>query len=256
MIDFPINFSISDFQISLHLITEILAFIIGYQLYLNLRKKAKDTITSDHRFMIIIGAGLGALIGSRLIGALEVPSALVKHQGTFLELILAIYQSKTILGGLLGGLFGVELVKSLLQVKESSGDLFTLPIILGMIIGRIGCFSQGIHEPTFGLPTNWITGMDLGDGILRHPTALYELFVLVVLFLLLWQPFHNKLWDNGVVFKIFMITYLGYRFLVGFIQPREIIIFNMGTLQIVSFLGILYYQKTIRNNFGTLIKRI
>ena len=44
--------------------------------------------------------------------------------------------------------------------KNSSGDLFTLPIILGIFIGRIGCFLTGINEFTYGKETNSFLGMN------------------------------------------------------------------------------------------------
>jgi phosphatidylglycerol:prolipoprotein diacylglycerol transferase len=57
---------------------------------------------------------------------------------------------KTVAGGSLGGLFGVEVVKNIIGEKQKSGDLFTYPIILALIIGRIGCFTTAIYEQTYG----------------------------------------------------------------------------------------------------------
>ena len=54
------------------------------------------------------------------------------------------------MGGLFGGLLGVELAKKIIGEKQSSGDLFVFPIILGIFIGRIGCFLSGINEFTYG----------------------------------------------------------------------------------------------------------
>ena len=59
-------------------------------------------IDSEHRLIIFFGAALGALIGSYLVGAVEKPAALAHFN--FLYLL----QNKTIVGGLLGGLIGVE----------------------------------------------------------------------------------------------------------------------------------------------------
>lgn len=239
--NFPVEITIGDLSISLHLIMEVLAFAVGYQFYLHLRKGSVDQISGDNRFIIIVGAALGALLGSRLLGALENPVALFQSKASAPELLLAIYQSKTIVGGLLGGLFGVELTKKLIGVKHSSGDLFTFPIILGMILGRIGCFSMGIHEPTYGFPTKFFTGLDLGDGVLRHPTALYEIVILTLLFLFLWPIYKHKRMPNGSVFQLFMVGYLLYRLLVGFIQPREYVFFTLGSLQIACLFGLAYY---------------
>jgi len=48
-------------------------------------------------------------------------------------------------------------------------------------------FLVGVKEFTYGNGTNFIFAMDLGDGLLRHPTSLYELVFLfdyIKLFLL------------------------------------------------------------------------
>ena len=89
--------------------------------------------------------------------------------------LLCDYSNKTIIGGLLGGLFGVELIKKVIEEKKASGDLFTYPVMLALIIGRIGCFSMGVYEETYGLPTTLPWGVKLGDNIPRHPVCLYEI---------------------------------------------------------------------------------
>src|SRR5690606_22979139 len=61
------------YQINIHLILEYLAFFIGFRYYLYLRKGTEDSISSVNRLSIILGAVIGALIGSRLVGILENP---------------------------------------------------------------------------------------------------------------------------------------------------------------------------------------
>ena len=168
-------FSTSNFfgqQTNLHFIFETLAFFLAFRYYIY-QKKQRDSISSENRLFIVLGATIGALVGSRLLGALENPEFLMQSS------LLAIYKSKTIIGGLLGGLIMVELTKKLLKEPQSSGDLFTLPLIVGIFIGRIGCFVTGVLEPTYGRETSFFMAMDLGDGKLRHPTALYEMLFLI-----------------------------------------------------------------------------
>ena len=50
-----------------------------------------------------------------------------------------------------------------------------IPLVVGIFIGRIGCFLSGTNEFTYGQETSSLPGMDLGDGLSRHPLALYEL---------------------------------------------------------------------------------
>jgi hypothetical protein len=42
---------------------------------------------------------------------------------------------------------------------------------------------MGVYEETYGLPSSLPWAMDLGDGIQRHPVALYEIIFLIALWL-------------------------------------------------------------------------
>ena len=50
---------------------------------------------------------------------------------------------KTILCGIVGGYFGVEVAKWTLDVRVKTGDTFALPLALAMAVGRWGCFFNG-----------------------------------------------------------------------------------------------------------------
>jgi phosphatidylglycerol---prolipoprotein diacylglyceryl transferase len=234
---FPIEISFGNNKLPLHAITEIAAFFIGYRYFSFLRKKQGDTIQSENRLWILIGAIFGALLGSRLIGALENPQALLKAENIWLY----IYSNKTVLGGFLGGLFGVELIKKIIKEKQNSGDLFVYPIILALIIGRLGCFSMGVFEETYGTVTTFFTGMNLGDGLLRHPVSLYEIVFLFLLWFTLQKSEKKYRLANGARFKIFMIAYCMYRFLQEFIKPSYQVLAGLSTIQITAIIGLLYY---------------
>ncbi|WP_316772103.1 prolipoprotein diacylglyceryl transferase [Pedobacter frigiditerrae] len=238
MISFPVQFTINGELYHWHYILETLAFIIGIRVYYYLKKKVKDPISDENRLWIMLGAMLGALIGSRLIAILETPNEL--GHITFMTL----YSSKTIAGGLLGGLFGVEIIKKFIGVKIASGDLYVIPILVALFIGRIGCFLMGIDEPTFGIKTNFFMGMDLGDGIKRHPVALYEMIYLVLLFII-FQAIKSKKLLNGDRFKLFMVLYFLYRFLIEFIKPYQSLFLNLSSIHWSAIFIFLYYYKFI-----------
>lgn len=232
----PIVFGVN---VNVHLILEYLAFFIAFRYYVYLRKKVKDVITSNNRLSIILGATIGALIGSRIVGVLENP-LLIPEYG-WVELL----NTKTIMGGLFGGLLGVELAKKIIGEKLSSGDLFTYPIILGISIGRIGCFLSGINEFTYGNVTTFYTGMNLGDGLLRHPTSLYELFFLAILFVVLRSLNKSNRLPYGMTFQWFMILYFGFRFMIEFLKPNEYLFLGLSTIQYLCILCVVYYNRTI-----------
>jgi phosphatidylglycerol---prolipoprotein diacylglyceryl transferase len=237
---FPIEFAIGSYKISAHLIFETLAFVIGFRYFLYLRKQKEDSIDESNRVWIMIGAIFGSFIFSRLIGALENPLKWMDSDNK----LLYFYSNKTILGGLLGGLLCVELTKKWIGEKQSSGDLFTYPLILAMCIGRIGCFTSGIYEATYGVETTLFTGMDLGDGLMRHPVALYEIGFLICLFLLLKWLEIKYTFNSGLRFQLFMVAYLLFRFALDFIKPGYTFFWGIGTIQICCALGLVYYGCT------------
>lgn len=238
--DLPFNPELFGVNINIHLILEYLAFFIAYRYYVFLRKRNTDVINTNNRLSIILGAALGALLGSRLVGFLENP--LIEFT---LKNAITLLNTKTIMGGLFGGLLGVELAKKIINEKQSSGDLFVFPIILGIFIGRVGCFLSGINEFTYGKVTTSAFGMDLGDGLLRHPTSLYELFFLIFLFIAL-KTVNNRLQlKNGDLFKIFMLSYFGFRFCIEFLKPNVFYTFGLSSIQILCVICWLYYSKFI-----------
>lgn len=240
---FPFQFEIFGKTFYWHFIFETLAFFIGIRIYYFLKKRTQDPISDINRLIIMIGAMIGALIGSRFIALLENPSA-ITHQ-TFLTL----YQNKTVAGGFLGGLFGVELIKKIIGVKIASGDLYVIPIITALFIGRIGCFSMGTAEPTYGNETTFFTGMNLGDGLQRHPVALYEMLFMILLFVL-FQSIKNKNLINGDRFKLFMVMYFLFRFLVEFLKPYQSLFLNLSSIQWSSILIFIYYWKFLCRIFA------
>ena len=228
-------------RLLLHNIMEPAAFFTGFRYFIYLRHKEGDPIETTHRTSIFIGAVFGALLGSRLIGGLENPPALFHSR----HILLYFYENKTVLGGFLGGLWGVELIKKRIGERQASGDLFVYPILLALIIGRIGCFSMGVYEETYGLPTSLPWGMDLGDGLRRHPVALYEMVFLGLLWMGLKKADGLLSAEQGARFKVFMIAYLLFRFFLDFIKPHYTFSIGLSTIQLTSVAGLIYYYPHI-----------
>lgn len=241
LMNFPVVIPVGNANISLHLVMETAAFFIGFRYFLWLRKKAGDPIPPENRTWIFIAAIFGSLIGSHLAGSLERPIELWNSK----NLLLYIYSNKTVLGGFLGGLWAVEIMKKILGEKHSSGDLFAYPMILGLIIGRIGCFSMGVFEETYGKPTNFFLGMNLGDGILRHPVALYEIGFLMLLWIAMRAVEKRNTLAEGARFKVFMIVYILFRFCIDFLKPPYPIFAGLHTIQLLALIGLLYYSPTL-----------
>lgn len=219
----------------------MLSLFVGFRYFLYLRKKHGDVIVSNNRTWIIIGAIFGAVAGSRLIGGLEDPVAMLHSKNIFFHF----YENKTVLGGFLWGVFGVELIKKIINEKQASGDLFVFPMILALMIGRIGCFSMGVYEETYGTPTQLAWGLNLGDGIPRHPVCLYEIIFLALLWISLVQFEKKFVLVRGARFKLFMICYCLFRFILDFIKPHYTFNIGLSTIQLTCLAGLIYYYRYI-----------
>ncbi|AZB00792.1 diacylglyceryl transferase [Chryseobacterium joostei] len=248
--DFPVTFHIFGKEVLLHPITESLGIFVGMRYYTFLKRKDEEKFSSVNSLLILIAATFGALIGSHVIGSLERPDDLMKAP----DIWMYIWLNNTIVGGLAGGLIGVEVMKKIIGKKESTGDRMVYPLILAMFIGRIGCFFTGVYEETYGLPTNSIFGMDLGDHMKRHPVALYEMIFLAILFLALKYFQKNYTYKSGVLFQGFMLFYFSFRFFLDFIKPKYNVVFNLSTIQIVCFLMIIYYIYLLKKNKHEIIR--
>lgn len=238
---FPVNIPLGKTSIPIHFICETLSYFVGYKYYSYLRKKIHDPISPDNRIIIFIGAAFGAFIGSHLIGILENPNQLSHFS------LIYFMGNKTIVGGFVGGLIGVELVKKRIGITASSGDLMVYPLILAMIIGRTGCFLAGLEDGTFGIATTLPWGIDFGDHIYRHPTNLYEILFWAVLWLTLTRIERKYTLANGAKFKIMMAAYLIFRLLIEFIKPDYFFSIGLSVIQLVCIAGILYYYKLFIN---------
>lgn len=220
----------------LHTFFEVMSFFVGYQYYAYLRKSG-DAISYDNRLTILAGAAVGALVFSRVIGLLEDPQLFIQ-----LQEVMYYFQHKTIVGGLAGGLLGVEVTKKILGEKRSSGDLFVLPLLLAMIVGRLGCLLTGLHDGTVGLVTAMPWGIDFGDGLMRHPTSLYEIVYLVLLSIAVkkWFLSGYKNWPEGYAFRFFMMAYMLFRFFIEELKP----VYPLGpftAIQWTCLVVLIYY---------------
>ena len=76
---------------------------------------------------VLVGAILGAACGSKLLYWLEDPRQTLLNWNNFTYLM----SGKTIVGGLLGGLIGVEWMKKRARITRSTGDDMAIPLIAG-----------------------------------------------------------------------------------------------------------------------------
>jgi prolipoprotein diacylglyceryltransferase len=134
---------------------------------------------------------------------------------------------KTITTGLIGAYLSVEVAKLFLGVTVKTGDAFALPLALAVAVGRWGCFLNGC---CFGTPTDLPWGVDFGDGVLRHPTQVYESLFHLAAALGLFALYRYHLFP-GHRLQLYLIAYAVFRILTEFLRPEP-----------VYALGLTWYQ--------------
>lgn len=187
----------------------------------------------------MVAAILGAAAGSKMLDWLEDPALVLAHWREPAILL----GGKTVAGALLGGTIAVELVKRQLRIRKRTGDLFVVPLALGIAIGRVGCFLAGLGDHTYGTATSLPWAVDFGDGVGRHPTQIYELLVLAgAIPLLRW--FDRVKPREGDVYRVFLFGYCGWRVLVDLIKP-EPRWWGMNSIQWACAAAMVWYSRDI-----------
>jgi phosphatidylglycerol---prolipoprotein diacylglyceryl transferase len=182
------------------------------------RRQRSLSLTRPERWTVGIAAFLGASIGSKL------PFLAEQGWDGFRSGTVWFADGKTILGGIVGGYFAVEVAKWAFGIRTRTGDTFAVPIAIAVCVGRLGCFIGGC---CFGTATNLPWGVDFGiandpPGTLRHPTQIYEMaFHGTAAIWLLWAD--RKRWFVGNQLKIYLLAYFAYRFLSECLRPESIV---------------------------------
>jgi phosphatidylglycerol---prolipoprotein diacylglyceryl transferase len=200
-----------------HQIFETMALVLGARYYAALKARAGESgLLAPGGFAVAAGCLLGAAIGNKAAFWLQVPDLFLQHWREPLTLLIG---GQSVVGGLVGGLIGVELAKKLAGVRRSTGDRFVFPLLLGIAIGRIGCFIAGLQDDTFGIATTLPWGVDFGDGVRRHPTQLYEIVFCGVLAAALYAGQSTLADRPGLLFKLFLSSYLAWRLAIDGLKP-------------------------------------
>ncbi len=224
----------------LHSLFETLGYALGFAVYRRARRESGDVLSLQQRWLVISAAVVGALVGSRLLAVLQqMPRRQIALQQLFVP-----GAGKTIVGGLLVGWIGVEVTKKLSGIQSRTGDLFAVPLCVGIAVGRIGCFLAGLADDTYGNPTQLPWGVDFGDGIARHPTQLYEIVFLGVLAIAL-ARIARRPHENGLLFRVFLGAYLAWRLVVDFLKP-EPLVHGMSWIQWACGIGLTWLFMTWR----------
>jgi len=151
------------------------------------------------------------------------------------------HPSHSIAGGLAGAIIAVELYKAARGISGSTGTIWVGPLALGIAVGRLGCLFAGLPDETFGIPTGLPWGVDLGDGVPRHPVQLYEsLAMLGFLTVYLAALRRRAAWTRERAFYLFVLVYAVQRFAWEFLKPYPRLLGPLDLFQLLALAMIFY----------------
>ena len=160
---------------------------------------------------IFIGALTGVFVGAKVAYLL----AEGWRDATLPNMWMRMLAGKSIVGGILGGWAGVELLKWLTGYRKPTGDAFVLIAPLGIALGRVGCWLQGccLGRP---MAASWIMKRD-PEGVTRWPAAQIELGFQLMAFALVLLLRKRAFW-RGRLFFAYLGTYGVFRFAHEFVR--------------------------------------
>lgn len=283
----PYLFKIGNFELRIYSLMYIIAFI--FAIFLASRDEIAKKRGVKNRSTIedlAFWAMVSGLIGARIYYVLFNLSDYMKDPISILEVWqggLAIH------GGIIGGFIGVLLFskKKKLNLWVLT-DMSVSPLIFGQFLGRFGNLANGeIHGfPTFTpisvilkgnfnewwqeyqsmslidqskyhdivpwgivFPTDTPAGIEFPNYAL-HPAMLYESFLNLIGFFLLWKVFRKKEYPAGVLTMIYLLIYGIIRIIVSTFRAEDLLYFGIRVpylisivMIVISLIGIKYFMK-------------
>lgn len=135
-------------------------------------------------------------------------------------------------------------------------DLMVPGAAIGYGLARVGCHLSG--DGDYGIPVNGTMWEFLGysyvngtvptkEGVLVHPTSIYEFVIAIFIFLFLWHN-RTKYKTSGIIFAYYLILSGIERLFIEMIRLNPRIAFGLSQAQIISIIMIaigtfLLYSK-------------
>ena len=217
---------------SLHILFDLLAWgsaaLLGAWLYRWRLHEAAGIVTRTGPYYVV-ALVIGAIAGAWGFGSWNTALSAVPHP------------SHSIAGALAGAIVAVEVYKWARGFHGSTGAIWVGPIALGIAIGRWGCFFAGLGDETYGVPTGMPWGVDLGDGIARHPVQLYESLAMFAFLAVYLDALRRRAaWTRDRAFYLFILFYAVQRFCWEALKPYPRLIGPLDLFQLLALAMILY----------------
>jgi phosphatidylglycerol:prolipoprotein diacylglycerol transferase len=196
-------------------------------------------ISYDSLLTVAIIAIPSGIIISRLLHIIDLWSFYLANPGLLLG-----FGGLTIWGAILGATLGIWVYSRFSDFKFGYFmDLVTPGVLLAQVIGRIGCTINGCcYGKASSLPCAVVyTNPDsyAPVGIAVHPTQLYEIiFLLIVFGVLFWL--RKRFQPEGSLFLIYLSLYSMWRLGIGFLRGDGTdFLFGLQQAQVVGIVVLL-----------------
>ncbi len=248
---FPVLFRIGDFEITSFGLMMLLSFLGGA--WVTSKMLQRYGLDPELIWAMLPWIAISGIIGARLYYlALHWDDLLANPRAELLSRGNLVWY-----GGFIGGVlaFYVQCRKRKLPLAKMF-DATAPALLLSIALGRIGCFlvgdDYGVYtEGPFGIafprgipPSSAGYLRSVGDSIPQaisdstivtvHPTQLYEVVLVLILFAVLWQLAKRRM-KPGQLFAVFMATYAVERFLIEILRAKsDRFVAGLSTSQLMS----------------------
>jgi phosphatidylglycerol:prolipoprotein diacylglycerol transferase len=251
---YPFNIQLGPIEITGYGIMMMVGFLVGgWLIGLELKRRG---LNQDYAADIVIAALIGGILGAKLwyVALTQDPGALLSRGG------LVWY------GGFIGGALAVLFNGWRLKVPARWTMQVTAPALpAAYALGRVGCFLVGddYGRPTDlpwgiafprGLPPSTAAnltdfrvaipeGVDPSTVLAVHPTQLYEVTIMLLVFALLWT-LRSRERGTGWLFAVYLMLAGLERFLVEIFRAKDdrfLAGFTIAQLTSVALVGLGAY---------------
>jgi phosphatidylglycerol:prolipoprotein diacylglycerol transferase len=233
----PIALSVFGYDIMWYGVLIASAMVLG--IFIMYFRAERHGIDKERILDIVIFAIPAGVIGSRLYYVLANWSF---YQGDIYKIIDIRSGGLAIHGGLIAGILVAIILFRRYRIRPLNGlDLAIPAVVLAQSIGRWGNY---FNQEAYGSPTNLPWAINV-NGVMVHPTFLYESIWCLFLFFLL-SFLDKKRKFEGEIFLLYGILYSLERFFVEALRTDSLMIGSLKMAQLVSILvfvsfSFLYY---------------
>jgi len=233
----PIAFTIGEVGIRWYGIMVALAVLVVV-LWVFWEIKRGASVSYDNLFTAALVAIPGGIIVSRMLHVVDMWSYYSTHPGQIIG-----FSGLTIYGAMLGAVLAIWIYSKFSRFRFGYVmDLVVPGVILAQAVGRVGCTINGC---CYGTETSLPWGVVYTHpesyaplGVALHPTQLYEIaFLLVVFGVLFWL--RRRFQPEGSLFLIYLSVYSLWRVGIDFLRDGTSFLFGLHQAQVIGIIVLL-----------------